>query len=455
MKRGGIRRRVIRLPQGKRFRATVIDVVGAYCAVRLAQNGRMLRGIPYSGGNVAVGSEVRVDYTSGSPVALVVATGYSAPASQQPIRQRAVESDIPPSGEGFVDEHYHVEADITDLEHDAVKIQGVDVVDTDIGDGKVLEYDSVLDQIVYRGQRTAQDYQTHIEGRLTALTGVGANWIVPRDCTIEKVIIYVEETGSAGNTVVDVHQNGTTIYTVSTKPTIAHDDADGIDSRVPDTTTLYADDVVTFDIDSAATGASGLDIYVVLEATAGGETPCRINVGEVAGYPIYSDIITLLFNNGSVTDNEDGSVWVNNSMPRQEVIFKDFADGASTNTGDYRTWSSGTGSLARNVNFYVPNNFTTLLGGGIWVVIIPLQDSNTQNFDLSSDYGKVGYPYASYSSSANTGVLTLTTSQIYRVDVSDVFSSLEAGHFCGLKITKKVNQSLVYLGLLMVYSAQY
>jgi hypothetical protein len=255
--------------------------------------------------------------------------------------------------------------------------------------------------------------------------------------------------------VVDVHQNGTTIYTVSTKPTVAHDDADGIDSRVPDTISLYADDVVTFDIDSAATGAAGLDIYVVLEATAGGETQCRIDVGEISGTPMYSGITTLKFNSGSVTDNGDRSVSIDISPDRMEYIFKDFAIAADTNTGDFKTWSSGTGSIARNVNFYVPDNFVSLLNGGIWVVIIPGQDSHgQQHFTITSDYGKVGGSYNSYSESDDTGALTLTNGQIYKVDVSSVFSDIEGGHFCGLTITKKVNEPLYYLGLLMVYTAE-
>jgi len=219
---------VLRLPQGKRFKATVIDVVGSRCAVRLAQNGQVLRGIPYSGGDVAVGSQVNVDYTSGSPAALVVAEGYTAPASRSPIRQRGVESDAPPSNIGFVDEHEHVEADITDLAHIA-------------------------------------DLHCHIEGALAAYTGVGSKFVAARDGTIEKAVIYVETTGSAGNTVVDVNINGASIYGVSTKPTVAYDDVDGIDSRVPDTVDLSAGDLVVFDIDSAATGAAGLDIVVVID----------------------------------------------------------------------------------------------------------------------------------------------------------------------------------------------
>jgi parallel beta-helix repeat protein len=45
--------------------------------------------------------------------------------------------------------HTHVEADITNLDHDAQKIKGKIVDDTDIGDGKVLGYNASLNKIVY------------------------------------------------------------------------------------------------------------------------------------------------------------------------------------------------------------------------------------------------------------------------------------------------------------------
>jgi hypothetical protein len=45
--------------------------------------------------------------------------------------------------------HTHVEADITDLDHDALKIQGVPVDDSAIGDNKVLAYDSTTGSLQY------------------------------------------------------------------------------------------------------------------------------------------------------------------------------------------------------------------------------------------------------------------------------------------------------------------
>jgi hypothetical protein len=48
--------------------------------------------------------------------------------------------------------HTHTESDITDLDHDALKIQGVDVDDTDIADGRVLKYNSVSGNLEYEDE---------------------------------------------------------------------------------------------------------------------------------------------------------------------------------------------------------------------------------------------------------------------------------------------------------------
>lgn len=45
--------------------------------------------------------------------------------------------------------HTHTESQITDLDHDATKIQGVTVDNTDIGNGKILQYNSVSGNIEY------------------------------------------------------------------------------------------------------------------------------------------------------------------------------------------------------------------------------------------------------------------------------------------------------------------
>ncbi len=51
--------------------ATIRDVVGSRCAVQLADGGRLLLGLTYSGPSPMIGQLVKVDYSSGSPLVLV------------------------------------------------------------------------------------------------------------------------------------------------------------------------------------------------------------------------------------------------------------------------------------------------------------------------------------------------------------------------------------------------
>lgn len=45
--------------------------------------------------------------------------------------------------------HNHVEADISDLDHDADKVKGIEVDNSDIADGKILQYNSVTTKLEY------------------------------------------------------------------------------------------------------------------------------------------------------------------------------------------------------------------------------------------------------------------------------------------------------------------
>jgi hypothetical protein len=56
--------------------------------------------------------------------------------------------------------HTHTESDITDLSHDAVSIQGVDVDDTDIGNGKILQYNSTSGNLEYESLAGGGDMTT-------------------------------------------------------------------------------------------------------------------------------------------------------------------------------------------------------------------------------------------------------------------------------------------------------
>lgn len=77
------------LSKNKLIRATVLEVLGNRCTVRLVGNGKKLFGIPFIGGPVSVGKIVYVNYGSGSPVAEcrgeTTTFQASAPRSQRPV----------------------------------------------------------------------------------------------------------------------------------------------------------------------------------------------------------------------------------------------------------------------------------------------------------------------------------------------------------------------------------
>jgi len=86
--------------------ATVVDAVGSFCSVRLAQNGQLMTGLKYSGVKPEPGKKVQVDFISGSPIVL---TGAAMPAAEpevKPIPPAPVNSEqVDPDYSGIL--RYH------------------------------------------------------------------------------------------------------------------------------------------------------------------------------------------------------------------------------------------------------------------------------------------------------------------------------------------------------------
>ena len=110
------------------------------------------------------------------------------------------------------------------------------------------------------------DITWEVDGILSVVADAGQPYVVPRGCTINTILIYVQDQGSAGSTVIDVNVNAASIFPVATKPTVAFDDANGYDERIPDTVTLAQYDVVSWDIDSVATDAAGIRVIILFSA---------------------------------------------------------------------------------------------------------------------------------------------------------------------------------------------
>jgi hypothetical protein len=156
------------------------------------------------------------------------------------------------------------EADGTPSVADVIKIKVTNGSLTDDGSGVVsLDFGSAATD--GGGGGTSGDWLEFIDGALVVETDVGGTYIVPRDSTIEAVMIHCKEQGSASSTIVDVNLNGTTIFTTqANRPELAYDDADGVAIGAPDVTDLTAGDVLTVDIDQVASGAESLSFIVAM-----------------------------------------------------------------------------------------------------------------------------------------------------------------------------------------------
>lgn len=123
-----------------------------------------------------------------------------------------------------------------------------------------------------------------VAGGLAVTTNAAPAVIVTKDTTVESWYIYLKTTGSAGSTIVDINKNGTTIFTTqANRPTLAYDDANGwAVSGTPDVTDFVEGDIITFDIDQIATGATNLSIAGSVASTGSGtgtgEVPPALNI---------------------------------------------------------------------------------------------------------------------------------------------------------------------------------
>lgn len=109
-----------------------------------------------------------------------------------------------------------------------------------------------------------------VDGTLAVSTDVGS-YIASGISRINAVYIRCETPGTAGTTIVDIHLNGVTIFTVqASRPALVWNDPDGVaKSGVPDITVLAENDVLTVEIDQVATGAEDLVVVIDVDLVVG------------------------------------------------------------------------------------------------------------------------------------------------------------------------------------------
>ena len=168
-----------------------------------------------------------------------------------------------------------------------------------VGDGDMEKtlYDADGDGLIdaIGGGGGGGDFVHNVDGVLSVAAGVAA-FVASKSITINKVYLYGFTLGASSNTIVDIHLNGTTIFTTQgNRPSLAYNDADHVAvSGAPELTSLVTGDVLTMDIDQVAVGSSGLTVVVSLSVAGTG--------GDVVGTsPVVSG-------NAAIFDGTSGKI---------------------------------------------------------------------------------------------------------------------------------------------------
>jgi len=203
--------------------------------------------------------------------------------------------DTPGSGQSLLDNLNHIRARIGVLESggtlvvvddntstsytdvSSVHFIGSGVIVTDLGGGDVqIEIDATgtgtgsgqYQQYVYTaGVRSDHPITQSFtaQGVIDTCSGAMGTYIVVSSGILDSVYMYIENMGTAGLTIVDVNLNGTTVFTdQDLRPTLYFDGVSHKFEAFPTISGLEKGDIITFDFDTVASGASNLTIAPVI-----------------------------------------------------------------------------------------------------------------------------------------------------------------------------------------------
>ncbi len=332
--------------------------------------------------------------------------------------------------------HTHVEADVTDLDHDAVKIQGKPVNDAAIGNDKILVYKTATGTLVYEAQGAGAGVNSVGEyGDGTTLTGdvkiqEGTNITITRSDPNNSLIIT--SSGGTGATYKPAYRY--VIYTVGGTFYVY----DNWDEAFELSAGTFGQLITTYNsLVSAGAGASFFwrtGDYVGSSATpftVAQNKPC-INVGE----HMYYTYVSNTYSAGTTFKIQDAD-W---SYARAYIFYKNMRIGAAS-TGiaidAYQTTNNDDVRLIlEDLNLYYPkigvryyNPFDNAYFKNLWIAssdqadtrgIIIANNSTTTNYGNFSMYsihtlehptnpsGHVGLEITS-NISGNTKIINLIT----------------------------------------------
>lgn len=106
----------------------------------------------------------------------------------------------------------------------------------------------------------------NVEGKLAVASGVAGAYIVTVTSGIlDSVYMYIQTPGTSGTTTVDVNLNGTTVFTnQADRLMIAYSSVTKKVESIPAVSGLVKGDIITFDIDTTASGAAWLTVAPVI-----------------------------------------------------------------------------------------------------------------------------------------------------------------------------------------------
>ena len=123
------------------------------------------------------------------------------------------------------------------------------------------------------------DWTHNIDGYLATGTGL-AGFVATKNTVITGVYLYGFTLGTSSSTIIDIHKNGTTVFTTQVnRPSLAFNDADHVSlSSAPDVASLVAGDYLTIDIDQVANNSMGLTIVIAMYSA---DTAITFNLSQI------------------------------------------------------------------------------------------------------------------------------------------------------------------------------
>ncbi len=173
------------------------------------------------------------------------------------------------------------------------------------------------------------DLAWEIDGALSVCDPAAIPILITKDTEITGVYVYLEDTGSASSTTIDIDLNGAgSIF--GTAPSVAYNDSNGWVSATPTTTTFTEGDILTLSISGIATGAAGLRVILQVAGTT------TSSVGRLLQYSVASGTTDITTTSTSFVDMTEMSITLTTGDSTLDISF--FAGVANATTGKVNTY---------------------------------------------------------------------------------------------------------------------